>query len=64
MYGKFEFTKVGMNNIHVSVVSLAIDRITITITFTEKNGSVVSNPSKENHDNRTSNPSKLSDSPS
>ena len=36
MYGKFEFTKVGMNNIHVSVVSLAGIGVAGTITISKK----------------------------
>lgn len=53
-----------MNSIHVSVVPLAGDRVTVPVTSTEKDGGVVSNQREENHDSRTSNPSKLSYSPS
>ena len=57
-------TKVGTNSIHVSVVSLARERVTRTITIGEKKGSEVSDGREENHDSRTSNPSKLSYRPS
>jgi len=58
------YTKVRTNSIHVSVVSLASERITGTITISEKKGSEVSDGREEKHDGRTSNPSKLSYSPS